>query len=268
MMFKRGTPQSVIKAAEEAQKNKPKVDNINEGKKQPSPTDGKKPVFRDVMPVIGGGPKISVEEKAAHEKKLAEKIKANTPQPTQPAAPRPTTPTPRPTTPTPRPTTPTPRPTTPTPKTPPPPVKTKPPTHTGNIKSLPKTPPAPIKPTSLVGMPKTSRPEMPQANTVPNAQMAAMQKMPQPNTAPPSNMSVVPNLKGTGFSVGPNGMPQLGGSSNMMSSSPAGGVPAMKRGGSVRSKPAAKFSSSGSTSKISSRGDGIAQRGKTKGRYI
>jgi flagellar motor protein MotB len=45
-------------------------------------------------------------------------------------------------------------------------------------------------------------------------------------------------------------------------------MPAMKRGGSVRSKPVAKFSSSGSTNRTSSRGDGIAQRGKTKGRYI
>jgi hypothetical protein len=42
----------------------------------------------------------------------------------------------------------------------------------------------------------------------------------------------------------------------------------MKRGGSVRKKTEAKFSSGGSTSKASSRGDGIAQRGKTKGRYI
>jgi hypothetical protein len=84
---------------------------------------------------------------------------------------------------------------------------------------------------------------MPQANTVPNAQMAAMQKMPQPGTVPPAN--AIP-----------------------MAPSPAGGAFAMKRGGSVRSKPAVKFSSSGSTNKTSSRGDGIAQRGKTKGRYI
>ena len=40
----------------------------------------------------------------------------------------------------------------------------------------------------------------------------------------------------------------------------------MRRGGSVRNKPEAKFSSGGSVSKASSRGDGIAQRGKTKGR--
>ena len=53
-----------------------------------------------------------------------------------------------------------------------------------------------------------------------------------------------------------------------MAPQPVGGAPAMKRGGSVRNKPAAKFSSGGSTNKTSSRGDGIAQRGKTKGRYI
>jgi hypothetical protein len=40
----------------------------------------------------------------------------------------------------------------------------------------------------------------------------------------------------------------------------------MRRGGSVKNKQTAKFSSGGSVSKASSRGDGIAQRGKTKGR--
>jgi hypothetical protein len=40
----------------------------------------------------------------------------------------------------------------------------------------------------------------------------------------------------------------------------------MRRGGSVKNKQTAKFSSSGAVSKASSRGDGIAQRGKTKGR--
>jgi hypothetical protein len=96
------------------------------------------------------------------------------------------------------------------------------------------------KANKMAAMPQT---KMPQANTVPNAQMAVMQKMPQPGTVPPANA-----------------MP--------MAPPTAGGAPAMKRGGSVRNKPAAKFSSSGSTSKTSSRGDGIAQRGKTKGRMI
>ena len=95
------------------------------------------------------------------------------------------------------------------------------------------------KANKLAATPKTY---MPQANTVPNAAMAAQQKMPPPNMVPPANA-----------------MP--------MAPTP-GGAPAMKRGGSVRNKPAAKFSSGGSTSKASSRGDGIAQRGKTKGRYI
>jgi hypothetical protein len=96
------------------------------------------------------------------------------------------------------------------------------------------------KANKMAAMPQT---KMPQANTVPNAQMAAMQKMQQLGTVPPANA-----------------MP--------MAPPTAGGVPAMKRGGSVRNKPAAKFSSGGSTNKTSSRGDGIAQRGKTKGRYI
>ena len=70
--------------------------------------------------------------------------------------------------------------------------------------------------------------QMPQANKLQEAQMTSMQKMPQPNTV----------------------------------------SPAMKRGGKVRGKTEAKFSSGGPASKASSRGDGIAQRGKTKGRYI
>lgn len=40
----------------------------------------------------------------------------------------------------------------------------------------------------------------------------------------------------------------------------------MKRGGAVRNKPQTKFASGGSVSSASKRGDGIAQRGKTKGR--
>ena len=43
-------------------------------------------------------------------------------------------------------------------------------------------------------------------------------------------------------------------------------VPSMKRGGAVRSKPQTKFASGGSVGSASRRGDGIAQRGKTKGR--
>jgi len=43
-------------------------------------------------------------------------------------------------------------------------------------------------------------------------------------------------------------------------------APGMKRGGAVRSKPQTKFASGGSVGGASRRGDGIAQRGKTKGR--
>lgn len=182
MKFAPNTPESVMRKDTEEFYNK-KVD-----KTQPPPTDGKKPVFRDVMPRMGGEPKISDEEKAAHEKKLAEKIKANTPQPTQPTTPQPT----KPTTPQPtrsflsRATTPTP-PAKPTPRVVGPSPMPKP-------MPQPTQPTKPTKPISLVGMPKTSRPEMP----------------------PPSM--------------------------------------AMKKGGSV--------------SKASSRADGIAKKGKTKGRYI
>ena len=42
----------------------------------------------------------------------------------------------------------------------------------------------------------------------------------------------------------------------------------MKRGGAVRSKSQTKFASGGSVGSASKRADGIAQRGKTKGRYL
>ena len=119
----------------------------------------------------------------------------------------------------------------------------------------------------LYAMPQT---KMPQANTVPSAQMAAMQKIPQPGTVPPANaMPMAPSNPGgasSGLGSGGPGGPSSGlGSGAQLGSQ---NIPAMKRGGKVRNKPAAKFSSGGSTSKASSRGDGIAQRGKTKGRYI
>ena len=88
----------------------------------------------------------------------------------------------------------------------------------------------------------------------------------------PDNMSLVPNLKGNGVSVGPNGIPQISGPSDMMYRGPAPqakpGQILHKKGGKVRAKAEDKFSSGGSTSKSLSRGDGIAQRGKTKGRYL
>jgi len=40
----------------------------------------------------------------------------------------------------------------------------------------------------------------------------------------------------------------------------------MRKGGAVRSKPQTNFASGGSVGSASKRGDGIAQRGKTKGR--
>jgi hypothetical protein len=176
MKFAPGTPRSVIKAAEQAwmSGNRPKVDKTapvrpKVDKKLPPPTVVKKPVFRDVMPVIGGAPKISDKEKASYEKELAEKIKANTPQPTRPVLPRPTTP--------------------------PPPVKPTPRVIGPSPMPKPAMPTQPTQPIPLVGRPTTAQPAMP----------------------------TKPSM-------------------------------AMRKGGSV--------------SKASSRADGIAKKGKTKGRYI
>ena len=76
---------------------------------------------------------------------------------------------------------------------------------------------------------------------------------------PQVNVQPTPPTMGGGMggpqvNVQPN--PALGG----------GMGPGMKRGGKVRDKGQARFASGGSVSKTSSRGDGIAQRGKTKGR--
>ncbi len=110
--------------------------------------------------------------------------------------------------------------------------------------------------------------------------MQRQQKMPQPGTVPPANaIPMAPSNPGgpsSGLgSGGPGAIPMApsnpgGPSSGLGRTAQLGSqnIPLMKRGGKVRNKPAAKFSSGGSTSKASSRGDGIAQRGKTKGRYI
>ena len=81
--------------------------------------------------------------------------------------------------------------------------------------------------------------------------LAAMpqSKMPQPGTMPQA--AAKPMMTPT--TAGPTAVPT---------------APAMKRGGKVRDKSSEKFSSGGSTGQASKRGDGIAQRGKTKGRYI
>lgn len=125
--------------------------------------------------------------------------------------------------------------------------------------------PAPMAPMPL--KPDTApMPEKPYPVTGNNGNLAS--KLPtgmmtpqptvQPGTVPPANaIPMAPSNPG-GPSSGLGRTAQLG-SQN---------IPLMKRGGKVRNKPAAKFSSGGSTSKASSRGDGIAQRGKTKGRYI
>jgi hypothetical protein len=135
-------------------------------------------------------------------------------------------------------------------------------------------------------MASTPQTYMPQANTVPDAKMAAAQKMaeqkmamaemaakqksnmpapmPRPNMPTPgmANPKQQPVATKTPFKFDatdpvPPSRPMSSASPNPMM---------MRRGGSVKNKPEAKFSSGGSVSKASSRGDGIAQRGKTKGR--
>jgi hypothetical protein len=91
---------------------------------------------------------------------------------------------------------------------------------------------------------------------------AGVEKVDGPQKSFPDNMSVAPDVRGGGsISIGPDGMPQLTGPSDMMYRGPAPqakpGQVLYKKGGSV-----------GKASKASSRGDGIAQRGKTKGRMI
>ena len=104
------------------------------------------------------------------------------------------------------------------------------------------TPPMPERPMPEPQrpMPSTSVPPMPSTSVPP---MPAPQVMPTPQPAPMGAAQAAP----MGAQAAPNPM-------------------TMKRGGRVK-----KMASGGMTSKVSSaskRGDGIAQRGKTKGRYI
>lgn len=94
-----------------------------------------------------------------------------------------------------------------------------------------------------------------------------------PQKSMPEGMSVAPDVvSGGSFSIGPDGMPQITGPSDTMYRGLAPkakpGQIIYKKGGKVKAKSTSKYSSGGSTSKASSRGDGIAQRGKTKGRMI
>ena len=70
--------------------------------------------------------------------------------------------------------------------------------------------------------------------------------MPSPGMSSP-NIAPKPTALSPG---GPSAFPALG----------------MKRGGAVKAKQPTKFSSGGSVSSASKRGDGIAQRGKTRGK--
>jgi hypothetical protein len=102
--------------------------------------------------------------------------------------------------------------------------------------------------------PKPGTDKLPQASLTP-AQQNAMA----------SQLGLSPSNPNMGMpKSNPNGTqkPMPMGKPGMASPTP----PGMKRGGAVRSKPQTKFASGGSVGSASRRGDGIAQRGKTKGR--
>ena len=144
-------------------------------------------------------------------------------------------------------------------------------------------------PAMLANMPKMPSPGMPSPDLVKStidSYSKANPGMPSPGMGTPTNASTRPApMEPMPFKPGTAPMPEkpypvTGNNGNLASKLPTGMMtpqpvvqpgrpapaPGMKRGGSVRNKPEAKFSSGGSASKASSRGDGIAQRGKTKGR--
>ena len=105
-----------------------------------------------------------------------------------------------------------------------------------------------------------------------NAQKAAMDRSINSMQATPAQVAMQasgarfsPNRPSAGFNrnsmgTNPMGMNPMGGD--------AGAAGGFKKGGKVKAKKASGYSSGGSTTKASKRGDGIAQRGKTKGRMI
>ena len=199
MKFAPGTPQSEIKAAENAWMHGPKVDKTAPTKKIPPP---------EVRPTVDLKPKTLTKAPPIEVRPTVD-LKPKTPPP-------PVKPTPRVITDPVRPTTPMP---------------------------VPKTPPPPVRSDILT-------------KVNPNSNFQGDTRVPNLNTI------------GAPMPSGGGGMPAPGTENMPMAPSPTGGAFGMKRGGSVRNKPATKFSSGGSVSKASSRGDGIAQRGKTRGKYI
>lgn len=137
-------------------------------------------------------------------------------------------------------------------------------------KPTPPISPVPLKPS---GPTTTTDPVRPAPTSVQNL-MDKLQgnnlqgKMPLPPTTPTGTgapmASVNPPPTGAlmGASDGPYNMTTIKG----IQSQPLPSTNTFRRGGAVRSKPQTKSSSSSSVSKASKRGDGIAQRGKTRGR--
>ena len=195
------------------------------------------------MPLYGKPPELSPEQKAANKKKLDAKIKANQPAPKSPS--KPSAP----------------------PSSPKSPVKLRPgvdvPHTDDGFRRMP------VDDSPYIGVPKPIRPAS-DTDKMLLAKQAEMSKLPptmasnayQPGAGKPLS-SPMNRMGSKSFMPQPTSMGEMGGGGY----GDSGGF-AMKRGGKVRDKSEAKFSSGGSTSKASSRGDGIAQRGKTKGRYI
>jgi hypothetical protein len=125
-------------------------------------------------------------------------------------------------------------------------------------------------------------PSTPMQNS-PVSTLAQSQQIAGPKTA--AMQQKAPQMAGPGMGLsGASALAQANQGSNFRPQQPArfgmnqsmgpmggdggAGAGGFKKGGKIKSKTTAKYSSGGATSKASTRGDGIAQRGKTKGRMI
>lgn len=142
--------------------------------------------------------------------------------------------------------------------------------------TTPKPAPKPVIQPAPKPVPKPGTDKLPQASLTPAQQNAMASQLGLSPSNP--NMGMPKSNPNTTLPVGVEkpGMAAMTPRSNPNSTQtpmPMGKpgtasptLPGMKRGGAVRSKPQTKFASGGSVGSASRRGDGIAQRGKTKGR--
>jgi hypothetical protein len=131
-----------------------------------------------------------------------------------------------------------------------------------------KTPSARPVPKPTTGIPDLDTPMLLAPPPTPGYDMPPpMAPAPRPfnmgNDLPPIRSSPTPEPGYNMPSAMPGGKP--GGALMTIPKAPSQSM-AMRKGGAVRSKPQTKFASGGSVGGASRRGDGIAQRGKTKGR--